>query len=346
MFRKILSFAVIGIAIALTGLYVSGSQNADALTLTHVDSSFDPAWPSRIPTVLNADLDSIASGVAATVGCTGASGVSCTSNGSITNPVLTIGINPASSITAASFIGAGTGLTGTAASLTAASATVAASVSGGTVSATTGLFSGLVTAQSGVSVTGPMISSSISAASGVLVTGAGAPNDAADGARLVYATGTAWVGGGAADGVCAGNGGLSASGVPATSLGCFSSAGILTPASGVGLASAHIADSVTAPAIASGFGTTPSIVASNGTAAFTINVGTGGSASSGVVTMPASTTGWACEVLPNAAPQAAAMMYSVPTSSTSITITNYTLTTGSSLAWTSGEVIVIKCRGY
>ena len=107
-----------------------------------------------------------------------------------------------------------------------------------------------------------------------------------------------------------------------------------------------VAISATAPTIASGFGTSPSVTANNGTAAFTINVGTGGSASSGVVTMPAASTGWSCTVEPNGAPQAAAITYSAPTSTTSITITNYTLTTGAALAWTASLVLDVNCVGF
>ncbi len=108
----------------------------------------------------------------------------------------------------------------------------------------------------------------------------------------------------------------------------------------------HILMSATAPTIASGFGTSPSVVANNGTAAFTINVGTGGTASSGVVTMPAATTGWACVVAPNAAPQAGAEMFSAPTSTTSITITNYTASTAVALAWPASAVLQVTCIGY
>lgn len=103
---------------------------------------------------------------------------------------------------------------------------------------------------------------------------------------------------------------------------------------------------VTAPTIASGFGSSPSVPTANGTAAFTVNVGTGGTASSGVLTMPAATTGWDCKVTPNGAPQAAAVTYSAPTSTTSVTITNYTLTTGSVLAWAASTVLNVSCHGY
>jgi hypothetical protein len=114
----------------------------------------------------------------------------------------------------------------------------------------------------------------------------------------------------------------------------------------LGLASGHVADSTTAPTIASGFGTTPSIAASNGTAAFTVNVGTGGTASAGVLTMPTSSTGWACTVTPNGTPQAASVTYSAPTSASSVTLTNYTLTTGLALAWPTGYILQVQCRGY
>lgn len=114
----------------------------------------------------------------------------------------------------------------------------------------------------------------------------------------------------------------------------------------IGLRTGIIADSATAPTIASGFGTSPSVVANNGTAAFTINVGTGGTASAGVVTLPAATTGWDCKVSPNGAPQAAAITYSAPTSTTSVTITNYTLATGAALAWAASTVLNVNCRGY
>jgi len=110
--------------------------------------------------------------------------------------------------------------------------------------------------------------------------------------------------------------------------------------------SGHILWSATAPTIASGFGSSPSVVVSNGTMAFQINVGTGGSATSGVVTMPTAFTGWACTVEPAAAPQAASINYSAPTSASSITISSYTLTTGAALAWTSATVLNVSCVGY
>jgi len=109
--------------------------------------------------------------------------------------------------------------------------------------------------------------------------------------------------------------------------------------------SGHVLYSVTAPVIGT-CGTGPSIVANNGTAAFTVNIGTGGTASTCTVTMPAATTGWSCMVAPNGAPQAAAITYSAPTSTTLITLTNYTVSTGVALAWPASTVLNVNCTGY
>jgi hypothetical protein len=105
--------------------------------------------------------------------------------------------------------------------------------------------------------------------------------------------------------------------------------------------------SSSSPTISSGFGTSPSIPNVNGSCSFTLNVGTGGTASSGVIAMNATaTTGWNCDVHPNGAPQAAAVTYSAPTSTTSVTLTNYTQSTGVALAWTASLVFNISCFGY
>jgi len=100
--------------------------------------------------------------------------------------------------------------------------------------------------------------------------------------------------------------------------------------------------SATAPTIASGFGTTPTIVNSNGTAAFSVNVGTGGTASSGILTFPAATTNWNCAVVN---PMAAAGTFTQQSAhtSTSVTLTNYTIATDVAVAWTASYVIELNC---
>lgn len=102
------------------------------------------------------------------------------------------------------------------------------------------------------------------------------------------------------------------------------------------------------PSIASGFGTSPSVTAaSNGTSNFCVLVGGGGTASTGVITMPTAANGWNCSPFtPAGAPQAAAITYAQATSTTSITLTNYTLSTAVALAWTSGETVCGQCSGY
>lgn len=172
---------------------------------------------------------------------------------------------------------------------------------------------------------------------------AGAFSDAyTDGVVADYATGNGRISVGAADTVTIYTGGIAT-----TQMEQISSTGNTVLGIRYGTAgSGKLASSVTAPTIASGFGTSPAVTQNNGTATFLINVGTGGTASSGVVTMPAATTGWSCDVSPTAAPQAAAVMYSAPTSATSITITNYTQSTGAALAWVASTVIAVNCIGY
>lgn len=119
----------------------------------------------------------------------------------------------------------------------------------------------------------------------------------------------------------------------------------LTTASTVGLGLAVPFAINTAPTIASGFGTSPSIPSSNGTAAFTINVGTGGTASSGVLTLPAATTGWVlqCVDITNAA---TAVTAQTAGTTTSATIANYARTTGILTAWAASDIIRCSASAY
>ena len=113
--------------------------------------------------------------------------------------------------------------------------------------------------------------------------------------------------------------------------------------------STKLSFSPTSPTISSGFGTSPSIASNNGTLAFTVNVGTGGTASSGVIGMPTATTGWICSVnnltgvAANRADQATRQ---TATSTTSVTVQNQTLSTGAALAWTASDVLQLSCTGY
>jgi hypothetical protein len=101
-----------------------------------------------------------------------------------------------------------------------------------------------------------------------------------------------------------------------------------------------------APTISSGFGSVPSVPHGNSDAAFTVNVGTGGTASSGVITFAtAAPNGWACFANDNTN-NATFVEGVVSTSASSITITNYSRTTGLPIAWTASDVLVVSCSGF
>jgi hypothetical protein len=92
----------------------------------------------------------------------------------------------------------------------------------------------------------------------------------------------------------------------------------------------------TAPTISSGFGTSPSILSSNGTASFRVNVGTGGTATSGVIGLPAASNGWNCF--------ATDMTTNVVTRMTASTTTTATFTAAS--AWTASDILGVSCFAY
>lgn len=102
----------------------------------------------------------------------------------------------------------------------------------------------------------------------------------------------------------------------------------------------------TAPTISSGFGTSPSIVANNGTAAFTINVGTGGVATSGVIGLPAATTGWIV-LVQNSSANTATVFLTKQTAftTTTATIGNYDAA-GAPAAWTASNVLVCSAFAF
>jgi hypothetical protein len=106
------------------------------------------------------------------------------------------------------------------------------------------------------------------------------------------------------------------------------------------------ADSNSPPTISSGFGTSPSIVNSNGTAAFQINVGTGGTASSGVLAFSTTAAhGWVvhCDDLTT---QSTSVFLTKQTanSTTTATITNYN-TAGAATAWVASDRLWCQARG-
>lgn len=96
--------------------------------------------------------------------------------------------------------------------------------------------------------------------------------------------------------------------------------------------------SANGPTISSGFGTSPSIV-SNNTVAFTITIGSGGTANSGVIAFPSATNGWNvfCE---DTTTFSTTVFRTRQTASTtgSATIGNFN-TSAASAAWTAGDTL-------
>lgn len=98
----------------------------------------------------------------------------------------------------------------------------------------------------------------------------------------------------------------------------------------------------TYPVISSGFGTNPLLSTPAHTPAFKIRVGTGGTASSGVVTMPASISGWVCNIY-TLAMRADRLTKVSDESTTSVTVTNYILSTGAAVAWNASDDLMFLC---
>lgn len=114
---------------------------------------------------------------------------------------------------------------------------------------------------------------------------------------------------------------------------------------GFGSTSQKIAWSATAPSISSGFCTSPSISNNNGTAAFTITIGSACGASTGVLTMPTASVGWSCH-FNNVTNPNANTPYQTASTTTSVSITNYVRTTGVAGNWTASDVVTAECTAY
>jgi len=120
----------------------------------------------------------------------------------------------------------------------------------------------------------------------------------------------------------------------------ISSAGVIK---GTAFNATNLLISATAPTISSGFGTSPSIATNNGTAAFTVNVGTGGTATSGVIGLPTATNGWNCfctDITTNSSTVFACKQTASSTSSA--TIGNFN-TSAAAAAWVASDILSVSC---
>jgi hypothetical protein len=103
--------------------------------------------------------------------------------------------------------------------------------------------------------------------------------------------------------------------------------------------------SSTAPTISSGFGSTPSIASNNGATTFRVNVGTGGSASTGIIALPTASNGWNCQVYDYTTQNNVTKQTTVTAST--ITVTNYSpSTTTVATAWPASDILVFTCAAY
>jgi hypothetical protein len=111
--------------------------------------------------------------------------------------------------------------------------------------------------------------------------------------------------------------------------------------SGAGLGANNVVttQSVQVASISSGFGTSPSVVntACGETCRFEVNVGTGGSAMSGVIGLPTAANGWSCQASDMSTP-------SKTTTETAFTTFSVTLTAAS--AWTASDKLLVNCGAF
>jgi hypothetical protein len=85
------------------------------------------------------------------------------------------------------------------------------------------------------------------------------------------------------------------------------------------------------------------VTLSNGTAAFRVNVGTGGSATSGVIGLPTAANGWNCYAT-DITTQSTTVFLTKQTASSasSATIGNFN-TAGAAAAWVASDILAVSC---
>ena len=112
------------------------------------------------------------------------------------------------------------------------------------------------------------------------------------------------------------------------------------------LSANNLLASTTAPTVASGLGTSPTVTA-NGTAAFKVVVGTNPT-NNGLITMPAATNGWVAKIQNLTAASSGRAEWEKQTSSsntTLVTFSNFNATMGN-VNFTAGDVLFISCIAF
>lgn len=108
--------------------------------------------------------------------------------------------------------------------------------------------------------------------------------------------------------------------------------------------------STTAPTVTSA-GTSPAMAGANGTATFRVNVGTGGTATTIVMAMPAGiTNGWNCDGSNLTAAAAnrnpTGVLLQQASTNTSVTMQYQTVGTGVALAFAISDIVKITCMAF
>jgi hypothetical protein len=103
----------------------------------------------------------------------------------------------------------------------------------------------------------------------------------------------------------------------------------------------------TAPTVASA-GTSPSVPNQNGSIAFTVNVGTGGTATTLVVNVGTATAGWVCTPndITEAAANSANHVVQTASSTTQATFQNQVASTGIAVAFGASDIVTLSCVSY
>lgn len=105
----------------------------------------------------------------------------------------------------------------------------------------------------------------------------------------------------------------------------------------------NLVNTTNAPTILSGFGTSPFVTSNNGTWAFRINVGMGGSANSGVIGLPAAATGWNCNATDITTKSSTVFLTKQTASSTTtVTLENFNAA-GAAAAWAANDILAVQC---
>ena len=104
----------------------------------------------------------------------------------------------------------------------------------------------------------------------------------------------------------------------------------------------NMLSSTTVPVIASGFCTSPTITAANGTAAFKITVGSVCSAGNGTLTMPAAANDWSCTATDLTNPSSHVIVQAGH-GPTLAGFSDFSRTTGAAQNMGSGDVILVQC---